>query len=268
MKNLKKITLALTLALAVGLSQSTHAKDSAQYFRVWQGFKKVELSYPQFISELPLFMRDTVDIYRDRVLNNYLVIVPPENKPDFIPDELALVALTSKQGYQEIRASDEGLRYAERHWDVFEKGVSKSADPMVDYSKDKPKSLLHNQSYDIIGKPIDWTRGYNAVFIGIRKSGLSSDSYLARLKTHIDLAKTVMLPKGLRGYIVIANENYEIAYLNWSSKKAHDQAGQSDGGKKVFSDAGTIMDILMYQEAVPFEAGLEVSPNHAYSTIQ
>ena len=264
MKNIKSAILAMTMLVGV----FAQAKENATYFRAWQGFKKAELTNSQFADGLPSFMRDTVDIYKGRALNNYIVIIPPENKPDYIPDELALVALTSKQGYQDIRATAEGQRYADRHWDIFDKSVSKSADPMVDYAKEKPSVLIHNQSYDIIGKPIDWAHGYNAVFIGTRKADLSTENFLAHLKTHVDLAKSVMMPKGLRGYIVIANENYEIAYLNWSSKAAHDQAVQSIGGKQVFGDAGSFMDVLMYQEAVPFEAGQEVSPNHAYSTIQ
>lgn len=264
MKTLKRLVLVMTM----GLSFSAQAVNTGQYFRAWQGFKKADLTNSHFLAELPSFMKDTVDIYKNRILNNYIVILPPENKPDFIPDELALVALTSKEGYQTIRATSEGQRYSERHWNVFEKGISKSADPMINYAKEKPSVLVHNQSYDVIGKPINWARGFNAVFIGTRKAGLSPTDYLVHLKAHLDLAKLVMVPKGLRGYIVIANENYEIAYLNWSFKKAHDRAVKSAGGQKVFGDAGSFMDVLMYQPAIPFEAGHAVSPNHAYSTMQ
>lgn len=52
------------------------------------------------------------------------------------------------------------------------------------------------------------------------------------------------------GYIIIGNENYEIAYLNWESKLAHELASQSPDGIAVFADAKEIMDVFMYQEAL------------------
>jgi hypothetical protein len=258
--------LLLGIIAVMGLATETKAVESAGYFRAWQGFAKPGLTSEQFLAELPSFMKETVELYRERALNNYIVVLPPQNKPAYIPDELALVALNSKENYDAIRATPEGQAYSARHWDVFNKENSKSATP-VDYGATKPSALEHNQAYDMVGAPINWARGVTYVFIGTKKAGLSSKYFLQELQKHVELAKEVMAPKGLLGYIVISNELYEIAYINWESKEAHDSAGQSESGQGVFADAKRIMDVLMYQEAVPFAAGAPVELNKAYSTI-
>jgi hypothetical protein len=241
--------------------------DRAGYFRVWQGFHKIELSNADFLGSLASFMKATVDIYKERALNNYIVIIPPATKPSFIPDELALVALNSKENYDLIRATPEGKAYSAHHWDIFERTNSQSA-PLINYCSERPDSLISQTAYDVLGAPTDWSSGYNTVFIGTKKSSLSSTEFLKRLQRHIENAKAVMAPKGLKGYIVIANENYEVAYLNWESKQAHDSAGLSDGGRAVFAEANEIMDVLMYQQAKSFNAGEAVSAGEAYSNLQ
>ena len=245
------------------LAAQTQAVETAGYFRAWQGFTKAGMTSTQFIGELPAFMKDTVNIYRERALNNYIVVIPPVVNPAYVPDELALVALNTKENYDAIRATPEGQAYSARHWDVFNKDISKSATPSP-----LPAALAHNQAYDVIGEQINWARGVTYVFIGTKKSAFTAEQFLKELYNHVALAKKVMLPKGLRGYIIIANENYEVAYLNWDSKAAHDSAGQSEDGKGVFADANRIMDMLMYQEAVPFNAGSPVTSDKAYSTMQ
>lgn len=254
------------MLLVTGTAEGQNKVDQAAYFRVWQGFQKTELTPDQFLNELPTFMKDTVDLYQQRALNNYIVIIPPAHKPSFIPDELALVALNSKATYELIRNTPEGQKYSARHWDVFNKNNSKSA-TLINYTLDNPVNLIHNTAYDMIGNQINWAQGYNTVFIGIKKSELTSASFLQRLQNHVELAKSVMTPKGLLGYIVIANENYEVAYLNWESKQAHELARESQDGQAVFIDAGQIMDVLMYEEAIAIEAGQTVTPGHAYSTF-
>lgn len=268
MKILTRGLLAMVFTgISVGGNASAQTIDKAAYFRVWQGFQKTELTSVQFLNELPSFMKDTVDLYQERALNNYIVIIPPAHKPSFIPDELALVALNTKENYEALRSTPEGQKYSARHWDVFNKNTSKSA-AFVNYALDKPANLIHNVAYDMMGNEINWAAGFNTVFIGIKKSELSSVQFLQSLQKHIELAKLVMMPKGLLGYIVIANENYEIAYLNWKSKQAHEQASQSIDAQAVFADAAQIMDTLMYEEAIATQAGQTVTPGSAYSTLQ
>lgn len=264
MKLYKKLIL-----IAVIWSQNVNAQsiDTANYFRVWQGFQRAALTRPQFFESVAEFMKLTVDLYKGRALNNYIVIIPPLTKPSYVPDELALVALSSKDSYDQIRATPEGQAYSAKHWDVFDRNTSKSA-PLVDFTAVNPARLQNQTAYDMIGRPNNWAEGYTTAFIGTVKHGISGESFLARLHRHVKLAKNTMVQKGLKGYIFIANENYEIAYLNWESKDSHDAAGASEGGKQVFDDAKEFMDVLMYQEAKSFTAGEAIRGGESYSTLQ
>jgi putative intracellular protease/amidase len=259
----------LVLAAAMLASADALADVPAGYFRVWEGFRRADLSEQKFLGELPSFMADTVKLYGDRgVLSNYIVVMPPKEKPAFIPDELALVALTGEADYRKIRETPEGQAYSARHWDVFDRSTSRSAPQFIDYQRTRPSALVDGSAYDMVGKPIDWSTGYSLVYIGIRKSEVSQADFLKHLQAHIELAHRHMVPQGLRGYIVTAHENYEVAYLNWTSKAAHDQALASLGGKAVFADAGKIMNALMYQEATQVTAGIPVENSKAYSTVR
>ena len=262
-------TIIKVLLLVVIWSQIVKAEsiDSAGYFRVWQGYQRTEMNSGDFLNSVAGFMKATVDLYEEKALNNYIVVIPPVTKPSFIPDELALVALNSKENYDAIRATPEGQAYSAHHWDIFDRSTSKSA-VLVNYSVDRPAQLVSQTAYDMMGQPINWATGFNAVFIGIRKAGMTTDNFLQRLQQHVENAKSVMGAKGLRGYIFIANENFEVAYLNWPSKEAHDAAGNTAEGKAVFAEAGEIMDILMYQEAKSFNAGDAISAGQAYSNLQ
>lgn len=247
-------TLLIKILLLGFIYQTGWAQEIATYYRPWQGFGRSDLSSTQFLHQLSSLMNSTVQLYGGRALSNYIVIVPPKDSPAFLPSEFALVALTSEQDYRQIRSTPEGKSYSEQHWDVFDKSQSKSA-TLVVYDESRVKKLEHNVSYDMFGQPLNWSLGHNAVFVGTRKPEVSEQDFMARLQNHIELARNVMGPKGLRGYIVIANENYEVAYLNWISKQAHDQAVASDAGKLVFGDAEGFMNPLMYQEPTLYKGG-------------
>ncbi len=252
----------------VFVGSGARAETPARYFRIWEGFKRPDLSAQSFVRELPSFMADTVRLYGGRGLSNYIVVMPPASKPAFVPDELALVAITAESDYRKIRETPEGQAYSARHWDVFDRATSRSAPQFIDYQRTRPSALAEGVAYDVVGEPLDWSTGFTLVYIGVRKEGLAPAEFLKHLRGHIELTRAQMVPRGLRGYIVTAHENYEVAYLNWSSKDAHDRAMASPGSRAVFADAQEIMNALMYQEAVQIVAGSPVEDGCVYSTVQ
>jgi hypothetical protein len=264
------ITTLIVGVIAAGtitLMSSESKASTAEYFRVWQGFKKPTLTDDQFLKELPSFMKETVDLYNGRGLNNYMVVIPPANKPDFIPDEFALVALNSEAEYTAIRNTEAGQAYSARHWDVFNKENSASSKIFINYQKEQPEKLVSNATYDMLGEAIDWSQGYSVVYIGTRQRHLSTEQFLDRLNKHIVLTKETLKPFGLNAYIVLANENYEVAYMNWTSKAEHEAAFEREDGKQIFTDAQTFLDPLMYQQLIPFPAGSSVNEGAAYSSL-
>jgi hypothetical protein len=238
------------LILAALLVQSTLAlgAETANYYRVWQGFKKQDLSEIQFVGALPSFLRSTTQLYKDS-LNQYLVGVPPFDKPNYIPDEFALLAFGSETSYQAIRATPEGQAYGESHWQIFDKSRSGS----LKLESELPGFLSSGKAYNALGKPNDWKSGTTGFFIGLRKANLSSDEFLRKLSQHVRLAASSLKPLGLKGYIIIVQDNYEVAYMNWSSEAAMKRAFEMPAGQRVAQDASSFLETLQWSSEQIFD---------------
>lgn len=239
------------------------SSSTAGYYRIWQGFKKETLSESQFQQQVPDFMNATISVYTG-VLNNYLVALPPKNKPDFIPDEFALVALRSEDDYRDIRSTSAGQAYSDKHWDVFKRENSKSAAYEI-FNRLSPEKLEHNKAYDMIGDTIDWRKGHSTFYIGLRKNNPTPSDYLRWLAGHVARVAAVLRPHGLLGYIVIANENYEVAYMNWISAEARERAFTTAEGDQIRRDAALHMERLQFSEMQSYN-GKNVTKNSFYNT--
>ncbi len=249
---MKKVAIKVSLISMLILAFLASACASpASYYRVWQGFKKDQLSTSEFMNELPQFMHDTVELYRERALNQYLVAIPPKDKPHFIPDEFALVALYNEAIYKEIRQTPEGQKYSDRHWDVFNKEQSSSA-KFHNFYQEGVTTLVSNHAYDMFGTPLDWRQGHTMFYLGLRKGQVTTTDFLKRLKNHMELAHSNFKDLGLRGYIVLANENYEVAYMNWESETKMTEALQSAFGKTVLEDGAQFLENKQYLKAEAF----------------
>ncbi len=245
-----KFQWALILNLMMGLqstfAQQVHA-NTAQYFRVWQGFTRSDLSHDTFMEKLPSFMEATVVLYKGKGLNNYFVIVPPKEKSKFIPDELALVAFESEQAYKTVRETPAGQAYSNSHWEIFNKETSKSDSPKLPMQL--PEKLENNKAYGVLGDLVDWTQGYTTAFIGERRDGeFSKEAFLDKLLTHVVLAKNTFSKLGLKGYVILSNEEYEVAYMNWESKLSLEEALKTEGGKAVVNDGNSFLNPIFYRD--------------------
>src|SRR5437588_12379615 len=114
---MKQLIMMITVLLATTMA---YAQNEATYYRFWQGFKLPDLTSEQFVQGLPPFMQSTVDVYQGKGINNYLVALPPANKPAFIPDEFALVAFDNEADYLADRNTPAGKAYANSHWQHFD----------------------------------------------------------------------------------------------------------------------------------------------------
>ncbi len=257
---MKLLNLSLTL-FVLSFNQFASASTTANYYRVWQGFKQPDLTTSQFLSRLPEFMNATTQVYGN-VLNQYQVAVPPETKPQFVPDEFALISLPDEAIYREIRATPQGTAYAESHWQIFDKTNSKSAplDIVV------PEILESGHAYNVLNARNDWSSGTTTFFLGLRKSGQNPQQFLKKLSEHILLVAKTLKPLGLKGYIIIADENYEAAYMNWTSPEEMNQAFTLAQGKAVATEASTFLNTLQWTPEISFN-GKHVSPGQFYKAI-
>ncbi|MGE0634182.1 MAG: hypothetical protein AB7O96_17335 [Pseudobdellovibrionaceae bacterium] len=251
------------LLLAFLFFTNAHAVE-ANYYRFWQGFKKNNLTEGQFVDAIPDFMKKGVDLYSGNGISDYLVLMPPSEKPSFVPDEFALLAFDSKESYDKVRATPEGKQYGEDHWQIFERSTSKSAE-MRTFSEGITM-LAPNVAYNVLGKPVDIQKSAVFTFVGLKKTGLSSEQFLKNMASHLQLVKKEMGPLGMVGYLALATENYEVAYMMWESEEKAAAAFASPAGEKVQKDASNSLDMLFYKEAALHD-GSPVSNGEAYKTI-
>lgn len=252
--------LILTLTAALGMSLSAHATE---YFRFWQGFKAPGLSEASFFSKLPIFMNETAELYgrKSQLLNSYLVVIPPKDKPSFVPDEFALVILSSEHEYRNIRQTEDGKKYSDRHWDVFDRTNSASAREVFEWEKQIPETLTSGSAHWILGKGHDWNQGYTTMFLGYRRPEITESDFLSRMHGILLTTKNTMQPMGLKAYVVLITKDYEIAFFNWESKELHDKAAWSEEGLNNYYQSHFLLKRLMYTEPQKADKVDLVGPN-------
>jgi hypothetical protein len=242
---MKNLIIAFTAVLL--MNSSAEAKE---YFRLWQGFRAPPLKEEQFFNKLPSFMNETVALYgrQNQILNSYLVVIPPKEKPNFVPDEFALVVLSSEEKYREIRQTEAGKKHSERPWDLFDRHNSMGAREVVEWEKQIPETLTSGSAHWILGKGQDWNHGYVTVFLGYRRPQVTETDFLMRMREILLTTKKTMQPMGLNGYIVLITKDYEIAFFNWESKELHDKAAWSNEGLNNYYQSHFLLKRLMYTE--------------------
>lgn len=249
------------LAFAIFTSLTATAAPEATFFRVFQGFRKADVGADVFMMTLPKFMNSTLEHYQHR-MNNYLVAVTPAQKPAFVPDEFALVAVESKASYDELRATPEGAKYSDSHWTLFDRALSRS----VPYTVGVPKVVDLDKSYVVLGDTLDWRAGHTSFFLGLRNERKSTPEYRAFLLKHAQDVVREFAPLGLKGYVFIAQEGYEAAFLNWESAEKMEKALNSPAGQKIQAEAQANLVPLMWSRMEEFN-GSYVKYGGFYTTI-
>ncbi|MGV8121408.1 MAG: hypothetical protein AB2L14_16740 [Candidatus Xenobiia bacterium LiM19] len=255
MKRILLLTSSLFLLCVFMTSFSrAQADETTNYYRFWRGFKKADITSDQLKKQLAgHFIPATVKINAGKGLVSYTVAVPPSDKPAFVPDEFALVAYESEERYRLQAATPEGKKYGLMHWDIFDRNTSKSVVP-VKFSETNPKILSANIAYDTVGRNTNWQEGYVTFSIGLRKKGVSPADFLRRMTSHITQSTESYSKYGLQGYLVLATDDYTVAYVKWRSKADADRAFASEEVReKVVNNAREFMDPLQSQEARDFD---------------
>jgi hypothetical protein len=257
---MKILSLAF-LGLFLAVSSVSAQAASAPYYRFFRGVKRAELTEAQFLKALSeKFIPALPEIFGKIGLSGYLPVVPPLLKPAGFPDEIALVAYESEAVYQKIRATPQGIAYGNMHWQIFDKNLTQPGAAVA-----LPANLAVLQSgvaYDVVNQPLDWQAGYTTFYIGTRKPVVPSAEFLPWLTHHVRQFSQSFARIGLRGYVMLGTEDYEIAFVNWDSKPAFDRAMSSPFGKPIFDEAGKYLDTRMFQGTTDFAGRAE--PGQAY----
>ncbi len=102
--------------------------------------------------------------------------------------------------------------------------------------------------YQVTPFPKDWRSGVTNLYIGARLPSVSREQFQKVLGNHLVNAKRVFGPAGMRGYLVLSDGDYEIAFMNWASEEALAKAGQAPGRETVLSEAAGILEPLVFEK--------------------
>ncbi len=232
----------------------TDAALAQRYYRFFRGVKLQQLPESAYLGNMA---RDFVPLAPRLFphLENYLVAIPARETG---VDEVALLSYTSEEAYLRGRATPLGKGYGDAHWTVFEQSESGSLVP-----EELRGPLQANRAYDLIGKKLDWSRGYTNFFIGEKKAGLSSEAFLRGLDQHVRKVRHFFRGAGLLGYVIIATPDREYAFMNWESKSHADYAMAHPAGKLVRAEAESLMKTLNWTVSERFQGRL--SRNQTYT---
>ena len=228
------------------LATSTMAK-SATHYHLWHGLKKPDFPINYYLREFSHFIQDIMQHFQTDEHKQFMISIPPANAPDFIPNHFVMITSGNKD-------VSERIHFINNNWNSFNRNELK---PLIfkNYFQDNISTLQNNHVYDLFGTNLDWSKGHTMFFIGVRNSDLDQVTYLKKLKLHIELVTKSLKKHGLQGFIIIANTNYTVAYLNWKSTMSMGLAYNTPEGKSVLESSKSIHTTLMYEAAKADSAG-------------
>lgn len=178
--------------------------------RVWRGFRTEGLEPAKFREMLgTLFIPSTVQFQGRLGLSAYLPTVLPDDKPETLPDEIALVFYASQDTYRDTFKTLGGRAYAELHKPVFS-SRSKSGFPTQLGS-----SLELDTPYHLFDTDADWHYGACKILVGTRPDTQDGATFRATIHEWL-IKERDRAPQGLDGAIVCATDDYLIYWEHWS----------------------------------------------------
>lgn len=224
---------------------SLSEQSTVPYYRIWRGWKKrgVEdfhkILAEQFIPAIPA-------AFAYKGLRSYLVAIPKEGSPSWLPDEIALISFESATAYKQTQIAEEEKENSSAYWNLFDEETSNSLVPH-NFKQLGSKALVEfDQAYDVMSGPVDWQRGFSTFYIGVRKTRVSHQQFLKKNKYFMEQTREAFGTKGLVGYLVVISDKYKIAIQNWQSQAAYREAISSERGLQISANAASIMTTSMF----------------------
>lgn len=170
--------------------------------RVWRGYAITDLAKDQFFQKLGnVFIPITAQHQAPAGLTAYLPTVLPPNKPECLPDEIALVFYASQADYKQTFKTCGGRAYGLLHSAVFDGARSKSGFPELLIGSPQP-----NHPYYLLNQPADWYIGRSRVLVGTRRAA-DSPEYFKTIVTEM-LNSVQQKAVGLDGLYFVYTEDY------------------------------------------------------------
>lgn len=181
--------------------------------RVWRGFRSGTLMPPQFLQALgSIFIPVTAQLQSLYGLAAYLPTVLPTQKPQGVPDEIALVFYQSQQAYLDTSLIVAGRAYSSLHQTVFAFPASQSGFPVLLGS-----AAALDQPYYLLSGAVDWQTGFAQVYVGARPSAVTSQQFASQLQRFFQDQQNHP-PSGLDGAIFCISSDWVLYWEHWESE--------------------------------------------------
>lgn len=184
--------------------------------RFWRGFKQDHITRTEFESQVnSRLFPETFTVGVQRGLNAYLPSFYLEDKPDFIPDEVAIIDYASEETYNAIRTTERGRKYGPLHFEegLFAKknGKGFSSASLVASTYTGEIEINPNGHAYMLGKPsINWQND-----ISVRRTLLPiSNLTVAQVQQFLTELEKNFANLGINGMVVVVDPNYLILMLN------------------------------------------------------
>ena len=231
-------------------------KTGVPLYRVFRGVRRSDVAPEVFLKDLDnRFIPAAPKTHSKNGLVAYLPAIPPLNIPTGIPDEFAIVMYESPDVYQHARNTPEGKAYGDMHWEIFDRDKSKSVTAVSLESTNG--QMVADTGYDVLQRPTDWQKGHSTFFVGLRLDSVPPSEFLPRLTQHVHRVKNTFGSMGLEGYIVVATENYEVAFMNWRDQTDADRAFATPEGNTIAAEAQGLMKPLQWATASDFKGHIQ-----------
>jgi len=222
--------------------------------RVWRGYRLGSLTGSAFLGALgSIFIPVTVILQRLYGLTAYLPTVLPLNKPDGVPDEIALVFYETQQAYNDTKQIVAGRAYSSLHSTVFAFPASQSGFPALLGTK-----LEFDTPYHLFTDEADWQSGFSQVFVGTRKAADTPAKFASALQAFLRKLSTHR-PKGLDGVVVCVSANWVIYWEHWKS--------EDESLKGSISDLPKLADRVLLQPHKPTAVPASLVKHYAGLTV-
>lgn len=182
--------------------------------RVWRGVRADGVSRDAFRVRMgQVFIPAAVQTQAPLGLTACLPTVLPIDRPDGLPDEIALAFYESKEVYGRTpKATTAGRTYSLLHGAVFSLRASRSGFPSLLGAELRP-----DVPYHLFTQPADWYVGECRLLIGIPPAGTNPPAFRATIHRLLHRLQG-RPPKDLDGAIVVATDQYLLYWEHWRDK--------------------------------------------------
>ncbi len=183
--------------------------------RVWRGFRTPGLEPADFRDKLgTVFMPSAVETQAPLGMTAYLPAVLPDDKPDSVPDEIALVFYESREVYGQTFATVGGRAYGLLHQTVFTTWRSPTSPSKSGFPVLLGDELKSDTPYHLLRSRADWQHGLCRVLVGCRPEAQTPAEFHRALHTALARVRQEP-PRGLDGVIFSASDDCLVYWEHW-----------------------------------------------------